>query len=162
MLQNSLIQSTFFFLLLLLSCQSSAVPEPYLIPVPEGFVDMVVPVDNPTTQAGVSLGKQLFFDPNLSSDHTVSCASCHRPELAFTDGRAISTGIKERQGRRSAPSLYNIGFHYKGVFWDGRSPSLEEQALHPLNDSLEMGSNWPLIAQLLQSDIVALLLSEDC
>ncbi|MEL7222262.1 MAG: cytochrome c peroxidase, partial [Bacteroidota bacterium] len=63
-------------------------PEPYPILVPNGFIEMVIPVDNPTTQAGVTLGEQLFFDSRLSSDHTISCASCHRPELAFTDGAA--------------------------------------------------------------------------
>jgi cytochrome c peroxidase len=110
---------------------------------------MVVPADNPLTQEGVALGRALFFDPILSQDSSISCSTCHRPELAFTDGGAVSRGIDNKSGRRSAPSLLNIGFHYKGVFWDGRSPSLEEQALHPLGDSLEMGSDWPVIQQRL-------------
>lgn len=110
---------------------------------------MVIPADNPLTQEGVALGRALFFDPILSQDSSVSCGTCHRPELAFTDGGAVSLGINNKSGRRSAPSLLNIGFHYKGVFWDGRSPTLEEQALHPLGDSLEMGSDWPVIQRRL-------------
>lgn len=151
MLQNSLRSIVFILALALSACQSSSLPEPYPIPSPDGFVDMLIPTDNPTTKEGVLLGKELFFDPSLSLDQTISCATCHRPELAFTDGAAKSTGVNNRQGNRSAPTLFNIGFHYKGVFWDGRSPSLEEQALHPLSDSLEMGANWELIFERLQS-----------
>jgi cytochrome c peroxidase len=141
-------------LLLLFSCQPSPLPQPYTILTPEGFVEMVIPEDNPTTEEGVLLGEKLFFDPILSVDSTISCSSCHRPELAFTDGAAVSIGTAGRQGHRSAPSLYNVGFHYKGVFWDGRSPSLEEQALHPLSDSLEMGADWPLIAERLKAHTI--------
>ncbi len=124
-------------------------PTPFPTPSPEGFVEMEIPSDNPLTYEGVTLGRALFFDPILSLDSTISCASCHNPALAFTDGRAISNGIAGRTGQRSAPSLLNIGYHYKGVFWDGRSPSLEEQALHPLNDSLEMGNHWEIIQERL-------------
>ncbi|MEL7248934.1 MAG: cytochrome c peroxidase [Bacteroidota bacterium] len=136
----------------LTSCSSTIGPTPYAIPTPQDFIEMVIPPDNPTTVEGVELGRTLFFDPILSVDNTISCASCHRPELAFTDGAAVSSGLAGRKGRRSAPSLLNVGFHYKSVFWDGRSASLEEQALHPLSDSLEMGNNWNQIEQQLQSN----------
>ncbi|PTM12139.1 MAG: hypothetical protein DA408_11855 [Bacteroidetes bacterium] len=135
--------------LLLAGCET--VPETIPPPHPPGFVAMVIPSDNPLTEAGVALGRQLFYDPILSLDSTISCGSCHRPELAFTDGQAISRGIAGQAGRRSAPSLLNIGFHYKGVFWDGRSPNLEDQALHPLGDSLEMGANWARVARRLNN-----------
>lgn len=119
--------------------------------IPDSFVPMVIPADNPQTAAGIALGERLFFDPVLSLDGTISCGSCHRPELAFTDGGAVSAGIRGRLGRRSAPSLLNIGFHYKGVFWDGRSPTLEAQVLHPIVDSVEMGADWPTLEARLRA-----------
>lgn len=106
---------------------------------------MPAAADNPTTAAGVELGRRLFFDPILSADSSISCGSCHQPERYFSDGRAVSTGIGGRQGRRSAPSLLNIGYADAGLFWDGRSATLEEQALHPIADPVEMGSSWPII-----------------
>lgn len=120
-------------------------PTPYSMETPAGFVPMVIPADNPTTVEGIALGRQLFFDPILSGNQSLSCASCHRTELAFTDGLAVSTGVRQAKGKRSAPSLLNVGFHYKGLFWDGRSPSLEEQALHPVSDPVEMAASWPLV-----------------
>lgn len=144
MISNSVFLLAFLVISLFTSCDKTPTP-PYPIPEPEGFVKMQIPEDNPLTYEGVALGRALFFDPVLSLDSTISCSSCHQPALAFTDGGAVSRGIAGRMGQRSAPSLLNIGFHYKGVFWDGRSPSLEEQALHPLGDSLEMGNHWDLI-----------------
>lgn len=138
-----LLLSTLLSLHFFTACDKT--PTPFPVPEPAGFVQMQIPTDNPLTYEGVALGRALFFDPMLSLDSTISCASCHQPALAFTDGGAVSRGIAGRMGQRSAPSLLNIGFHYKGVFWDGRSPSLEEQALHPLGDSLEMGNHWDLI-----------------
>ncbi len=140
-------------LLFFWSCNSRKTPTPYAISTPPGFVDMVIPADNPTTVEGIALGRQLFFDPILSLDSTISCGSCHRPELAFTDGMALSLGIRRRRGKRSAPSLLNIGFNYKEMFWDGRSPSLEDQALHPLQDPLEMGEDLGLLEERLRSNI---------
>lgn len=112
---------------------------------PPGFSPMQIPVDNPLTEEGIALGRLLFYDPILSYDSTFSCGSCHQPGRAFTDAKAKSVGMRLRQGRRSAPSLLNVGYHAKGLFWDGRSPQLEEQALHPVVDSLEMGYSWEVI-----------------
>lgn len=120
-------------------------PTPYSLEIPEGFLPMVIPEDNPTTVEGVALGRQLFFDPILSGNQSMSCASCHVTDLAFTDGKAVSIGVGQAKGKRSAPSLLNVGFHYKGLFWDGRSPTLEEQALHPVADPVEMAASWPLV-----------------
>ena len=103
---------------------------------------MPQPEDNPATEAGVELGRRLFFDPILSRDSSVSCASCHRPELAFTDGEALSVGINGERTLRSSMSLVNIGFQTE-FFWDGRSGSLEEQSLHPVEDPIEMDARWP-------------------
>ena len=96
-----------------------------------------VPEDNPLTREKVELGRKLFFDPLLSRDQTLSCAGCHDPERAFTDGRAISEGVFGRKGTRSVPTLVNRGYG-RAFFWDGRISSLEEQVLQPIQDSKEM------------------------
>jgi cytochrome c peroxidase len=126
-------------------------PQPYEHQDPPGFVPMLLPADNPMTVEGVELGRRLFFDPVLSADNSISCASCHLPALAFTDGKAQSNGVLGRRGMRSSPSLVNVGYYYKGLFWDGRVMTLEEQSLHPVADSLEMAASWPEIEQRLRS-----------
>ncbi len=88
----------------------------------------------------IDLGRYLFFDPLLSGDDTVSCASCHHPDLGFSDGRPRSIGIGGAEVRRAAPSLWNVAF-LRSFFWDGRAASLEEQMQGPLYDEREMGSN---------------------
>jgi cytochrome c peroxidase len=98
-----------------------------------------VPKDNPLTEAKVRLGKELFFDKRLSADGSVSCATCHDPERAFTDGKRVSVGIHNRQGTRNAPTIINAMFN-SGQFWDGRAASLEEQAVMPLINPDEMGN----------------------
>jgi cytochrome c peroxidase len=113
-------------------------PEPQRVPVPLGL-DLFAPIprDNALSPARVALGKQLFFDPILSSDGRVSCSSCHRPDHAFSDTSASSLGAQQREGRRNAPSLLNAVYRTE-FFWDGRAASLEQQALEPIQDSLEM------------------------
>jgi len=136
-------------LLLTLGACAHRDEQAFTIPEPENFAKIIYPKDNPTTAAGLALGKALFFDPLLSDDLTTSCATCHRPELAFTDGRPVSIGIKGRPGRRNAPSLTNVGYLHETLFWDGRADDLETQALHPVADPNEMGGNWPqLISRL--------------
>lgn len=98
-----------------------------------------VPEHNPLTAEKIELGRQLFFDPRLSRDGSLSCASCHRPERAFADGRAIAVGVDGRQGRRSAPALINRGYG-RAFFWDARSASLEDQVTRPIEDQNELGS----------------------
>lgn len=88
----------------------------------------------------IDLGRYLFFDPLLSGDGTVSCASCHHPDLGFADGRPRSVGIGGAEVRRAAPSLWNVAF-LKSFFWDGRADSLEEQIPGPLYDDREMGND---------------------
>src|SRR5438552_2796500 len=75
--------------------------------VPLGLVEILWPEDNPYTPEKAELGWLLFFDKRLSSDGSVSCASCHSPDHGFTDGKAVSTGIKGQKGGRSAPSVIN-------------------------------------------------------
>jgi cytochrome c peroxidase len=98
-----------------------------------------VPKENPLTRAKVELGRELFFDKRLSADGKVSCASCHDPNLAFTDGKRVSDGINGRRGKRNSPSLLNAMFN-SAQFWDGRAATLEVQALQPLIDADEMGN----------------------
>jgi|SRR5690554_815524 len=86
----------------------------------------------------IELGEKLFFDTRLSLDNSISCATCHQPQLAFTDGKKTSIGIHQRIGKRNAPSLWNVK-NQKEMMWDGGVKSLEHQALVPLQDTIEMG-----------------------
>jgi cytochrome c peroxidase len=86
----------------------------------------------------VELGKQLYFDKRLSKDGSVSCATCHDPAKGWTDQAPVSTGIKGQKGSRSAPTVLNSGYQYF-QFWDGRAKTLEEQALGPIQNPIEMG-----------------------
>jgi cytochrome c peroxidase len=101
-----------------------------------------VPVENLLTHEGVALGKALFHDPILSQDQTLSCATCHNPADAFSNrGFKVSIGIRGQAGTRNAPALFNLTAGGL-VFWDGRSPNLEDQALHPVPDAREMDLPW--------------------
>jgi cytochrome c peroxidase len=98
-----------------------------------------VPKNNPLTAAKVELGRKLFFDSRLSADGRVSCANCHKPELAFTDGLMLAEGVEGRRGARNSPTLLNTLFT-PNQFWDGRADTLEDQAVQPLINELEMGN----------------------
>lgn len=105
--------------------------EPEILPLPQQlatYEPMAIPPDNPMTPEKVALGRQLFFDERLSGDGTRSCYSCHVCEKGLTDGLAKSVGAFNKQLPRSSPTLWNIGYH-KEFYWDGRSPSLEKQAM---------------------------------
>ncbi len=108
--------------------------------VPFGLDERPMPKDNPLTAQRVALGRKLFFDPILSGDNTVACASCHQPEHGFSSPLAHPLGIRRQEVPRRAPSLLNRAFG-KSFFWDGRAASLEEQALQPIANPLEMGSS---------------------
>ncbi len=114
--------------------------EPADVQAPTGLLPMVWPGDNPYTPEKAELGRLLYFDKRLSADDTVACATCHAPEHAFTDGAAVSTGIRGQHGGRSAPTIINRGYSL-AQFWDGRAPTLEEQAKGPIANSLEMGDS---------------------
>ena len=96
------------------------------------------PADNPTTAAKIELGRSLFFDPRLSSTGTVSCNSCHNVMLGGEDNRPVAMGVHGKTGGRSAPTVWNAAFN-SSQFWDGRARSLEEQALGPITNPIEMG-----------------------
>ena len=107
--------------------------------IPIDLWTYLVPNDNPVTAAKVELGRKLFFDVRLSADGKVSCASCHDPRRAFTDGRKVAEGIGGRLGTRNSPTLLNAMFS-SGQFWDGRADTLESQAKMPLTNMDEMGN----------------------
>ena len=109
-----------------------------LLPVPAGLdAFLPVPENNPLTREKIELGRKLFFDPRLSRDGTVSCATCHDPELAFTDTRKLSVGIAGRTGNRRVPRLINRVYG-SSFFWDGRAATLEEQVTQPIANPKEM------------------------
>ncbi len=99
-----------------------------------------VPDNNPQTEAKVELGKKLFFDRRLSGDGTMSCATCHDPNLAYSDGLEISLNYPTTRNWRNSPTLINVAFQ-KLLFHDGRASSLEEQALFPMMSAFEMNQN---------------------
>ena len=96
-----------------------------------------IPQDNPVTAAKVKLGKKLFGDKLLSRDRSLACKGCHQPKRAFTDGRAKAVGVYGRQGPRSVPTLVNRAYG-RAFFWDGRTSTLEEQVIKPIESESEM------------------------
>ena len=126
-------------------------PQPYELVLPENFPRMIIPEDNPLTIDGVALGRRLFFDPVLSDDGSMSCSSCHLPNGSFTDNLAVSQGVTGASGTRSSMSLLNIGFNNNGFFWDGSVMTLEEQALLPVEDPIELHTSWQEVVADLQA-----------
>lgn len=104
---------------------------------PVGLPPVPWPKDNPYTAKKAELGRLLFFDKRLSSDGTVSCASCHSVPFGFADPDSVSLGVRGRKGTRNAPTVINAAY-LKKLFWDGRANSLEAQCLGPLSNPLEM------------------------
>ena len=105
--------------------------QPEILPLPEPlatYEEMAIPEDNPMTPEKVALGRQLFFDKRLSADGSRSCYSCHVCEKGLTDGLPTAIGAREKKLTRSSPTLWNIGYHSE-FYWDGRSGSLEKQAM---------------------------------
>lgn len=107
-------------------------------PLPLGLEPIAAPEDNPPTPAKDELGRLLYFDKRLSRDNTVSCASCHNPAQGWTDQKPVSDGIRGQKGGRNSPTVLNAAYH-ELQFWDGRAPSLEEQAKGPIANPVEMG-----------------------
>jgi cytochrome c peroxidase len=127
--------------------QAPTLPKPGPLAQPRSSIQVGFPtvlteyVISPSTlrPARVALGQKLFFEPRLSGDGTVSCATCHDPARAFTDGRPLSVGIHGHVGQRNAPTVLNALYN-KTQFWDGRVNTLEQQAALPITNPFEMGS----------------------
>jgi cytochrome c peroxidase len=113
----------------------------YTAPLPESYPALEQPPDNLMTVDGIQLGRKLFYDPILSVDSTVSCSSCHAPSGSFTDRKALSEGVAGVT-KRGSMSILDVGLHYHGLFWDGRAATLEDQALMPVEDPIEMAETW--------------------
>lgn len=122
---------------------------PYDLEIPFGLPELKIPKHNPLTSEKVALGKRLFFDKNLSVDRTISCASCHDPQKGWSNGQPFAEGVNGAVGTRHTPSIINVAFN-STQFWDGRAKSLEEQALGPVMNPIEMAmpSEDDLVARL--------------
>ncbi|MBL7775674.1 MAG: cytochrome-c peroxidase [Saprospiraceae bacterium] len=147
-----------------IACQKD-VPEPVtqpepLLAVPAGFPAPVFPSGNELTSARWALGKRLFYDPILSGDSTVSCASCHHLAKAFSDTVAFSPGVGGLPGTRNAPTLANIGYH-PYFTREGGVPTLEMQILVPIQEHNEFDFNIVLIAERLLRDTAYVRMSRD-
>ncbi len=118
-----------------------------------GLPALVVPADNPITKEKVLLGEKLFRDERFSSTGKVACVTCHLPEKGFTDSPLkVSEGIDKLTGTRNAPTAINAAYN-TSQFWDGRSPDLEDQALHPFVNPVEMGlANHDPILKIVRTD----------
>ena len=142
-----------------MSCSNEDIgyePTPQPLAIPQLFLDNiiapVIPVDNPQTVEGVALGKKLFFDTVLSSNNTQACASCHLPQNAFSDNTPTSDGVDGIFGSRNSMPLFNLAWNYGERFtWDGKELSLERQALEPVENPIELHSDWNNVVDRLQS-----------
>jgi cytochrome c peroxidase len=112
-----------------------------------------IPDDNPLTEEGVYLGRMLFYETRLSVNNRISCATCHRQQYAFTDGKRFSTGVDGSLTDRNSMSLVNL-LWIRNFFWDGRAAGLEKQAETPLTNPHEMGQALTISAQKLQNTTV--------
>ena len=120
--------------------------------VPLGLPPVPIPSDNPQSPAKVVLGKRLFMDKRFSADSTVSCAACHDPQKAFTDGLPIAQGIQKKKGTRNSPTVINA-VYYTTQFWDGRVSTLEEQAKGPFVNPVEHGlKDFSPIIEIIKKD----------
>lgn len=139
---------------LLLACHKDVPFQPIkfeLMEVPAYFPDLEIPEDNLYSEDRWTLGKKLFYDNMLSIDSTISCGSCHDASLAFSDNTAFSSGVAERPGTSNVPTLANVGFH-PYYLREGGVPSLEMQALVPIQEHNELDFNIVLIAERMAED----------
>ena len=132
----------------------SANHKPLKVQLPEGLeaaaANVFIPENNPMTRAKIELGRQLYFDERLSSDNTISCASCHDPFQGYGAETAFGIGVRGQQGGRNSPISYNRILS-KVQFWDGRAASLEEQAVGPIANPIEMGHTHAACIETLKS-----------
>lgn len=117
---------------------------------PAGLPPVSHPKDNPSTPEKIALGKQLYFDGRLSADNKVSCASCHDPAKGFSNGEQFATGVEGKKGGRNSPTIINSAYG-KLQFWDGRAKSLEDQAMGPVFNPIEMKMTAPDVLKKLNA-----------
>lgn len=151
---NRLLLGILSFLILFLACTKEKVgydPTPYTLKIPSHFPQMVIPSDNPMTEEGVLLGRQLFYEKKLSLDHSISCGSCHAPDASFSDMNQLSVGVNGAVGTRNSMALVNLGWQ-NFFFWDGRAQTLEQQVLDPVPNPVEMHLQWKDAVSRLKAD----------
>ena len=146
MLSNKYLLGFFVVTFLFLSFDNN---NQYFLTIPKGFPNLQIPEDNKLTNERIYLGKKLFFDNILSRDSSISCASCHKPDHAFTDGLKKAVGIKNRSVTRNTPTLTNIAYN-KNFLRDGVNPSLEAQVLVPIHEKNEFDFHILLAAERLK------------
>lgn len=128
-------------------------PLSYSLEVPDYLPDPILDETNPLTVEGIELGRRLFYDKIMGRDSAFACADCHQQDKAFTDGRALAIGVAGRPGTRSAMSIVNLAFNPNGFNWDGAFGKLWEQAIHPVENMLEMDEDWEsVLIRLRRSD----------
>jgi len=144
----------------LAACQKSEKPpevrpigKPIEITTPLGLPPVPYLEANAPTAESIALGLKLFYDTRLSADNTLSCASCHNPQIGFADGRRFSRGVGGTTGKRNAPTVVNAAYAHE-QFWDGRAPTLEEQVSGPMSNPIEMNQSHDLAVAKLQRDPV--------
>lgn len=132
-----------FTALLLAGCSSSpsvvAHAEKSAATISAFSADVPTPPDNPMTPSKVELGFRLWFEPRLSANNRMTCGTCHHHRKGFSDGQVTSAGVTGARGNRNTPTIYGAA-HQSAWFWDGRAKSLEEQALGPITNPVEMAS----------------------
>lgn len=151
--------TVFFVLLTFSSCKQdipviesySYSPTPYQLNIPFGFPEPNIPNDNPMTEEGVELGKKLFYDRILSKDNSHSCASCHFQNKSFSDPNRFSIGVNGLAGDKNASALVNLAWNTTN-FWDGRVITLEEQALDPITNELELHTSWTEVVSKIKNN----------
>jgi cytochrome c peroxidase len=147
--------STAGLAILLFSCSphhgDRPIGAPAAVVAPLGLPSVSAPQDNPVTVETIALGRKLFYDPTLSANNTLSCASCHNPLQGFADGRKVSAGVEGKSGTRNAPTVLNAAYA-RIQFWDGRASSLEEQAAGPIANPVEMNQSHDVCVSKLNAD----------
>ncbi len=122
--------------------------------IPEGFPKPVIPSNDPVTASKVELGRYLFYTTDLSRNNKLSCASCHLPSASFADpGKPWSFGVDNRHGARNAPAIVNPAYD-ASCFWDGRAASLEDQAVGPIYNPVELDNDSVTVMRALRTDAI--------
>jgi cytochrome c peroxidase len=140
----------FLYPLVAALCASTSTSNAVAGDVPTGLPAVVHPKDNPSTPEKIALGMQLYFDGRLSRDNKVSCASCHDPAKGYSNGEQFATGVEGKKGGRNSPTVINSAYNHFH-FWDGRAATLEEQALGPVQNPIEMNMTLPEVVEKLKA-----------
>jgi len=132
---------------------SSVMPigKPVQVKASLGLPPVLIPPDNPPTAETIALGRRLFYDPILSLDNSVSCATCHNPQFGFADPKPVSEGVGRKTGTRNSPPVVNAAY-FKVQFWDGRATTLENQAEGPVQNPVEMANTLATVEQRLNAN----------